>query len=132
MSGVKLQDRNALQELESHLQRVDETTFHGYVFSRRNPSARVVVEATVDGVPICLVRAEEHDPALSAAGVGDGCYGLTIVVNRQGLRGHRILAARIANTQIAVGQPIDLAPANFPPLLAQSIGTFNWLWRFCL
>jgi len=126
MALGKKSEGGEIEQFDTGLQRIDETTFRGHAFWRQRPSVRVVVEVMIDDEPVCLVRAEQHEPRLLAAGFGDGCYGLTFVVDRRQLKGHRTLRARIANTETAVGWPIDLVLDAFSAEPSPSAGEVQW------
>lgn len=120
------QERNG-DGFRSSFRRLDETTFCGHAYWSETPRARFVIEILLDGEPVGLVRAEQFDPTLRAAGCGDGCFGFTYIAKKQQLVSGRLAQARLANLGNPVGQPIDLAMDAYKPAPPHRAGSVEWI-----
>jgi GT2 family glycosyltransferase len=127
MDSRRSSQQRQVEGFTTRFYRLNETAFCGHALWHHDPLLRCVVEMVLDGEPIGLVRAEQFDPELRAAGHGDGCYGFTFVAKKQQLNGQRMLEARIANLGIAVGQPVDLALDAFAPQSQVRAGSADWI-----
>jgi len=90
------------------LLRVSERELVGFAFDVERPSARLVVELLLDGFPAGLARADHFDFDILEQRLGDRCHGFTLNLPA-GWAECATAAARIANTDIAVGDAIDLS-----------------------
>jgi GT2 family glycosyltransferase len=106
--------------------RAGERDFTGYVFDPENPDQRYVVEVCADGQPLALLRADRFVRRLLDLGCGDGCYGFTFQPSARQLQGRVLLHARLANTDIAVGEPIDLK-VDAAQLVVPIAGRVEWV-----
>ncbi len=106
--------------------RASERYFTGHVFDPVNPDSRYVVEICADGEPLALVRADRFVRTLLDRGCGDGCYGFVFEPTARQLEGRTLLHARLANSDVAVGEPIDLQldPAQ---LSTPTLGRVEWV-----
>ncbi|WP_170263429.1 glycosyltransferase family 2 protein [Blastochloris sulfoviridis] len=88
-------------------------TFAGHAFDPADPARRLVLDILVDGVGFATLRADRFVPHLAARGLGDGCCGFALDLDREVLATAGMVEARIANTGAPVGAPIalDAAPA---------------------
>ncbi len=101
--------------LRSALYHVDKGRYAGYVVDLNDLSHRYVVDILIDGLPLGVLRANEFVTALAQSGVGDGCYGFSLDLDRDLLDSAATLEARVANTGQLVGLPIDLAAPDRSP-----------------
>ncbi|WP_153003732.1 hypothetical protein [Aureimonas ureilytica] len=103
--------------------RSSETVLEGYVIDPVDPERRLAVELLLDGYPAQLMRAQLLDREALALGRGDGCHGFRFVLEAGALAGLGRAELRLANLDIALGEPIDLrAATGFDPSGAPSAG----------
>jgi hypothetical protein len=92
-------------EIRGHVDSVsaaaDTTTVTGWSQVPAWPGASPIVEASIDGRPIASTAAAQPRPDLSAAGIGDGRYGFTLIVERAALNDTRQI------TIASAGQPLS-------------------------
>ena len=91
----------------------------GYIYDQRDPSAHLIVELMIDGVPVALARAEIYRAALEQAGIGDGCYGFSFVLAADVLSGGGSAQVTLANHAFVIAPPIALGS---PEALRQQSG----------
>jgi GT2 family glycosyltransferase len=84
----------------------------GHVFDPQDLNRRFVVELLIDDQPAGIARADLHVPALSEEGAGDGCFGFAFALPESPVDA-RWVSVRLANSDVEVGGPINLAEA--PP-----------------
>jgi hypothetical protein len=116
-----------LTALSADFCRLNETTFTGHAFWRPNALRRLAIELLLDGEPMGLVRADQFERQLFTSGCGDGCYGFTFIADRDQLLGHRTIEARLANMDVAIGRPIDLAVDSIRTDQAARVGSVEWV-----
>ena len=96
-------------KLRSNLRLVSESEVVGFVVDTEDLRRRFVVECCLDGYPFAIARADLHET--EADGFADGCYGFAFAIP-EAIGAARILSARVANHDLPVGKPIDLATAR--------------------
>jgi len=92
--------------LRSQLVRLNQTDFAGCVLDTSDPNRRFAVEILLDGWPFAVVNADQGEPDASD---GDGAHGFRIRIPEAVLSHHTLVSARLANTHLVCGQPIDLS-----------------------
>ena len=101
--------------------------FTGFVLDVANLSRRFVVELLVDGCPLKWVHATDHLTALAGAAIGDGCYGFCFSLDAQTLGDAEIVEARIANSDIRVGEPVAVNALSAGGPALTPAGALQWL-----
>lgn len=96
----------------------------GFAIDAENLQRRFVVECCLDDYPFAIARADLHEPELD--GFADGCYGFAFAIP-DAIGGARLLSARIANTELAIGNPIDLANARPSDIGRPERGEVAWI-----
>ena len=94
--------------LDTAFMRTGERSFAGHVVDPADLTRRHVVEFLLDGLPLTLRHAQEHNEALVRAGIGDGCYGFTFTLAADAVAQGMIVEARLANLGTPIGAPIRL------------------------
>ena len=94
--------------------RSGETVLEGYVIDPVDPERRLAVELLLDGYPAQLMRAQLFDRGALALGLGDGCHGFRFVLEAEALARLGRAELRLANLDIALGEPIDLQSGAGP------------------
>lgn len=117
----------ARPELRTSLVRIDDQTFAGYVVDESSLLRRFTVELLIDGYPLKVARSDIYIRELLIEGVGDGRYGFTFQVPRAVLDQALVVEVRVANTDIPVGVPINLAAAASDTLHALETHEIRWL-----
>lgn len=105
--------------LHSHLAMIDRRTVAGFVHDPADPDRRFVVEILADGTPVAAVVADTYNSALAQTGDTDPRHGFVLALPDRLVATTRLIAARLANLDVAVGRPLDLEmDANLDPLQA--------------
>ena len=98
---------------------------HGFAFDANDPSARLVVEILVDGLPIALLRAQDLVDR-PTAGLGAGCFGFSVRIDDEILARGRRLVARLANGDSLVGS-LDLGDLDsLRGARPEAVGSARW------
>lgn len=107
--------------IKTHLAMVDHRTVAGFAYDPDRPERRLVVEILADGVAIAAVIADAFSPALQRDRPDDPRHGFVHTLADRLVPVTRMISARIANLDIAVGTPIDLdAVPNADPAQASA------------
>ena len=115
-------------KLRTDFVRIDDRTFAGYVVDEAELLRRFVVEILIDGTPQKLARADAYHNELAIEGIGDGCYAFAVDLPERVIEQATTIEARLANTAIAIGQPIILAqPAASTAANPEPTTELNWL-----
>lgn len=88
---------------------VNDRTVTGFALDPEALESRFTVEILLDGQVKATAYADMFVPELHARGIGDGCYGFAIDLDRDLVSTAQTLEARRANVGTPVGRPIELA-----------------------
>jgi GT2 family glycosyltransferase len=114
-------------KLRTDFARIGDRTFAGYVVDETELARHFVVEILVDGSPMKLTRADAYHNELAIEGVGDGHYAFAFELPERVIDQASTVEARLANTGIAVGQPISLTAPADAAADPQPSTELNWL-----
>lgn len=101
--------------LRTAFARVDRHLFTGFAFDPHAPERHFVVELLLDGLPLRLARADDPMPALAAHGLEAEHHGFSFILRDHELDETRVVEARIANLDIAIGEALRLDEAPWMP-----------------
>jgi hypothetical protein len=101
--------------LISDLARLDEHLFSGFVLDPLRLDQRFVVDIRLDGMPVMVCRADRFEPGLRSRWQGDGRHAFFVELSKDQAAAAERLDAVIANSDIAVGLPIDFRHTPYSP-----------------
>ena len=124
LSPVKIGSGGALA---TSFQWLHGTTFSGYVFDAADLRRKFVVEVLVDGLPFKCALATDYVQKLAESNVGDGLYGFSFALSSEVLDHAERVEARIANLDLAVGEPIGIRELSATGDKLSRAGAIRWL-----
>ena len=114
-------------DLRTAFARAGDRSFFGFVVDPGDPGRKFVVEITVDGYPVKVVRADCSVHELAREHVGDGCYGFSLTLEDGIVRDSALIEARLANLGTLVGAPLMLDQSSEAACERDGPGAVRWL-----
>ena len=111
--------------IDGRLVRLGERTFGGHAVDPRDPSRKLAIELLVDGFVAAVARADDYDPERAAANAGDDGHAFRFTLDA--LEPGSVVSARVANLDLAVGEPLLCADTPAEPLASNLPGLVRWL-----
>jgi GT2 family glycosyltransferase len=115
------------RDLRTAFARAGERSFSGYVFNPDDPCERFAIEILVDGCSVKVVQANEYVRELGRDGIGDGCYGFSLLLDDAVIGDAAIVEARLANFGCPIGAPLDLDLASTISVDRDGSGLVRWV-----
>ena len=115
------------RKIRTAFSRTGERRFSGFAVDPDDLGRRFTVEIFVDGYPVRVIRADAYVRQLAQTGVGDGCYGFSVLLDARVVNESAVVAARLANHGAAVGDAVILDRPGRPSAEPDGPGAVNWL-----
>ena len=98
----------------------------GYVFHRREPQQRYIVELLIDGLSVAVSRADRFDFTMPDSGVPRRDYGFAFDLQRLASRNFETAEIRVANTSLVVAR-LDVESLGLSSGAPPMAGAISWI-----